>query len=62
VSQVDVPPGALQRCLGPVAKPPSGLVGDALTAWQRDRNRLRECARRNDEKIQIIEELLHEPA
>ena len=57
-----MPPGSLRRCLDPTIKPVSGLVGEILTVWQRDRNLLRQCSRRNEEKIQIIQELLSETA
>ena len=58
VDTVHVPPGSRLRCQGPVPKPKSRLVKNVLVAWQMDRNRLRECLRRNDQKIEVIDKLV----
>jgi hypothetical protein len=49
---------AIEECLRPVAKPQSRLVNAILVAWQKDRNRLRECAIKNGIKANIIKEII----
>jgi hypothetical protein len=55
---ITVPPSALEVCEGPVNKPESGKVFDVITAWQEDRNLLRECQDKNEHKIKVINQLI----
>jgi hypothetical protein len=55
---IEINEKALEECLQPSSKPKSRLVKEVLIAWQKDRNRLRDCANKNKIKIDIIKQII----